>query len=398
LSTIGRPCISHCLTSSGPLRIAFFTGDFYPQQVGGQGIYAFEVVTRAAALGLDVTVVCPITPERAVHRYPERVHMRFLPAVSNALSYTARLAPMQASITANADVLHVNELFGLSVSLLHPKHCGLVISSHNAYLDRFRAAQGASKLKFLPLMALERLSYPRAERLIIGSEIERAPALQLGVNSARISLIPYGVEAARFADPDHRMRARTRAELGIPEAASVALFVGRSVKRKKPNIVARAFRALADADPNFHGLLIGDGEMTPIVSDLIAGQPRVQQLGAISFRELPRFYAAADVFTLPSVGEGSISLAVLEAAAAGLPLVLTDDAGGQSVVFEPTKNGEVVVLDDAVDLTAGLKRAFARATEYAARSRELVAEHFSWDACARQTVACYEEVARARRG
>ncbi|HWZ90887.1 MAG TPA: glycosyltransferase family 4 protein [Polyangiaceae bacterium] len=393
MSTIGGSCISHRLTPSGPLRVAFFTGDFYPQQVGGQGIYAFEVVTRAAALGLEMTVVCPSTPARLEHRYPKGVHVQFLRGAPNALSYTGHLAPIQTRIMANADVLHVNELFGMSVSLLRSKRSGLVISSHNAYLDRFFAAQGVSKLKFLPLIALERLSYPRADRLIIGSEIERAPALRLGVNSARIALIPYGVEAARFADTDHQMRTRTRARLGIAEDARVALFVGRSVKRKKPHVVARAFRALADEDPNFHGLLLGDGEMVPTVQDIIAGEPRVQQLGAVAFDDLPSYYAAADVFTLPSVGEGSISLAVLEAAAAGLPLVLTDDSGGQSAVFEPGRNGEVVRLDDAADLAAGLRRAFARSGEYGARSRQLVAEHFSWDACARQTVACYEEVA-----
>jgi len=394
LSTIAGSCISHRLKPTGPLRIAFFTGDFYPQQIGGQGIYAFEVVTRAAARGLEVTVVCPATAERRDYRYPERVRVEFLSGASNALTYTARLAPAQARIMAEADVLHVNELFGLSVSLLRSPRSGLVISSHNAYLDRFHAAQGLGKLKFLPLIALERLTYPRADRLIIGSEIEREPALRLGVQNSRIALIPYGVQAERFADPDRTLRAQTRARLGIPEGARVALFVGRSVKRKKPHVVARAFRTLADEDPNFYGLLLGDGEMMPAVQDIIDGQPRVRQLGAVAFSELPAYYAAADVFTLPSVGEGSISLAVLEAAAAGLPLVLTDDSGGQSAVFEPGKNGEVVKLDDAADLAAGLRRALTRGQQYGARSRQLVAEHFSWDACARQTIACYEEVAQ----
>jgi glycosyltransferase involved in cell wall biosynthesis len=384
------------LTEIRPLRIALFTGDFYPEQIGGQGIYAFEIATRAAALGLELTVICPETRGRRAHRYPHGVRVRFLRSASNALTYTARLLPQQAALVARADVLHVNELFGLSVSLLRPRKAGLVISSHNAYLDRFHAARAASKLKFLPLIGLERLTYPRADRLIIGSEIERAPALRLGVKNARIAAIPYGVEAARFRDHKGERRAETRARLGIPAAARVALFVGRAVKRKKPQIVARAFRALADADSNFHGLILGDGEMAETVRTLIAGQPRVQQLGAVSFDDLPQYYAAADVFTLPSVGEGSISLSVLEAAAAGLALVLTEDSAGQSAVFEPGKNGELVLLDDADDLRAGLERAFARAREYGARSRELVAQHFSWDACARQTVALYHEVWQER--
>jgi len=163
-------------------------------------------------------------------------------------------------------------------------------------------------------------------------------------------------------------------------------------------VVAEAFRALAAENPNFHGVLLGDGDMLPSVRQIAGDEPRLHLLGAISFADLPQYYAAADVFTLPSVGEGSISLAVLEAAAAGLPLVLTDDSSGQSAVFEPGRNGERVALGDAPDLARGLRAALAQRAAYGARSRELVEQHFSWDACAKQTVACYEAVARERRG
>jgi glycosyltransferase involved in cell wall biosynthesis len=388
--------ISARVKSSAPLRVSVFTGDFYPEQIGGQGIYAFEVATRAAALGLEITVVCPLTRERVVFRYPDGVRVQLVDTASNAVAYTAAIEHIRKSVTAQADVVHVNELFGFSASMFRSKKSGLVVSSHNSYLDRFHAARGLKKLIYPPLLALERLSYPRADRLIIGSEIERAPALQLGVADRNIRLVPYGVDAERFADPTGAVRAKTRARLGIPETARVALFVGRFVERKKPHVVAEAFRTLAGEDPDFHGLLIGDGVMMPAVREIIGARSRVQALGAVSFAELHEYYAASDVFTLPSVGEGSISLVVLEAAAAGLPLVLTDDSSGQSAVFEAGRNGELVELGSPVDLAAGLRRALAQQSEYGARSRQLVAEHFSWDACARQTVACYEEVARLR--
>jgi glycogen synthase len=394
LSTIGRADISRCLKSPAPLRIALLTGDFYPEQIGGQGIYAFEVATRAAALGLEMMVVCPATAARIAHRYPGRVRVRLVEAAANPLAFAAALTPIQRQVVASADVLHVNELFGFTASMLRPRRTGLVISSHNSYLDRFHAASGPRKFMYLPLIALERLSYPRADCLIIGSEIEREPARQLGVADSKIRTVPYGVDASRFSDPTGSVRAKTRARLRIPETARVALFVGRLVTRKKPQVVARAFLRLAAADPNFHGLLIGDGDMMEPVRGIVAGEPRIQLLGAIPFEQLPEYYAAADAFTLPSVGEGSISLVVLEAAAAGLPLVLTADSSGQSAIFEPGRNGELVKLDDAVDLAAGLSRALDSKALFGERSRQLVAEHFSWDACARQTVACYEDALR----
>ena len=136
--------------------------------------------------------------------------------------------------------------------------------------------------------------------------------------------------------------------------------------------------------------------MTAAVRAVVDSDPAIHLVGAVPFSELPQYYAAADVFTLPAVGEGSISLVVLEAAAAGLPLVLTEDSSGQSAVFEAGRNGELCELDDSTALASALERALERRAEYGARSKELVAQHFSWDACARLTIRAYEEAAALR--
>jgi D-inositol-3-phosphate glycosyltransferase len=384
------------LRASPKLRALVLTGDFYPEQVGGQGIYAFEVACRAAELGVDVTVVCPETPERKAHRYPDGLRVIFLKLPSvDALTYTAYVTPLVQKLVRNADLVHVNELFGFTAPLLRGGR-GLIVSSHNSYLDRMHAARGLKKLKYPPLLLLERLSYGSADRLIIGSEIERAPMRQLGVAEDRIVEIPYGVDVDGFFDDDGARRRRLREKLGVPADAVVALFVGRFVERKKPTVVARAFRELCARRPEFHGLLVGDGDEMADVRAIASGEPRLHLLGAVPYTDLSHYYAAADVFTLPSVGEGSISLVVLEAAAAGLPLVLTDDSCGQSKVFEAGQNGELVKLGDVDDLVRGLSMALENRARYGAHSRDLVVRHFSWDACARATVRLYEEVAALR--
>jgi glycosyltransferase involved in cell wall biosynthesis len=300
-----------------------------------------------------------------------------------------------AGLSADTDLFHVNELFGFSAAFAR-KDRGLVISSHNSYLDRMRAARGLRKLRYPPLVALERLTYPKADRVIIGSEIERAPVRQLGVHEARIVEIPYGVDLERFTDPERVRGNSVRDRLGIPRDAEVGLFVGRFVERKKPHVAAQAFAELAQERPQFHAIFVGDGTLLPAIRAASTGAAKLHFLGAVPFSELAPFYAAADVFALPSVGEGSISLAVLEAAAAGLPLVLTLDSAGQSRVFEPNQNGEIVRLDDAADLVRGLRQALQKRHAYAKRSRELVVEHFSWDACAKATIRCYEDALRTR--
>jgi glycosyltransferase involved in cell wall biosynthesis len=375
------------------------TGDFYPEQIGGQGIYAFELAQKLAGLGVTVKVFAPATSNRREFAYPNGVRVRWLgPATQNPLVFSAATATLRAEILGETDVLHVNELFGFPFTWRLPdQQHGLVVASHNAYLDRFHAARGIlSKLKYPPLIAVEGATYRFADRVLIGSEIERAPLLRLGVAPERIVLVPYGVDASRFQDPEGSQRAEVRRALGISPTARVVLFVGRFVERKKPQVVVRALQLVRSRDPNVHGILIGDGELMPRVREAAGSDPGIHLVGAVAFSELPRYYAAADAFTLPSIGEGSISLVVLEAAAAGLPLVLTLDSSGQSPIFDSGKNGVLVDLDDPESLADAILVALEHRDAYGAFSRGLVERHFSWETAARSTLLCYEAARRAR--
>ncbi|HWP09978.1 MAG TPA: glycosyltransferase, partial [Polyangiaceae bacterium] len=82
---------------------------------------------------------------------------------------------------------------------------------------------------------------------------------------------------------------------------------------------------------------------------------------------------------------------------AGLPLVLTDDSSGQSAVFEPGRNGELVELGDPQSLADGLARALEQASVYGPRSRAIIQAHFSWEATAAATLAHYQSALQARR-
>jgi glycosyltransferase involved in cell wall biosynthesis len=387
-------------SAQGSLRATMLAGDFYPEQIGGQGIYGFELASELVKLGVRMRVVCPHTSARAAFAYPSGLEVRLLPArAKNPLVYSATALGERSRLLLDTDVLHINELFGFPLAgrLPHERH-GLVIASHNAYLDRFHAAQGlVKKLKYPPLIGLESITYRAADRVLIGSEIERQPLRRLGVPNERIAVVPYGVTARRFEDPYGATRAAVRRELGIAADARVVLFVGRFVERKKPHVVARALRALCAQQPDIAGILIGDGELMPEVLAAAGGDARIHLVGAVPFEQLPRYYAAADAFTLPSVGEGSISLVVLEAAAAGLPLVLTTDSAGDSAVFERGVNGELVPLDDVDALARALVMALSNAVPYGARSRALVREHFSWEAAARLTLREYERALQRRR-
>ena len=118
-----------------------------------------------------------------------------------------------------------------------------------------------------------------------------------------------GVDTSRFK-PDDRTHAR--ASLGLPQDAFIVGFTGAFVERKGP---LRLLAAL-EKTPDAFGLFMGRGSEVP------HGR-RVLHAGPVSNDKLPEMLVACDTFCLPSLAEG-LSIAVLEAAACGLPLIVSD--------------------------------------------------------------------------
>jgi len=130
-----------------------------------------------------------------------------------------------------------------------------------------------------------------------------------GVPPERILLAPNAVDTARFAPRD---RAAARARLGLPGDRTLALFAGHFIGRKGPLRALAAVRSVPDLDAVF----LGEGPQAP-------SGDRVLFAGGVAPGDVPSWLAAADVFVLPTLAEGSPN-AILEAMACGLPVVAND--------------------------------------------------------------------------
>lgn len=137
-----------------------------------------------------------------------------------------------------------------------------------------------------------------------------------------------GIDTDRFRPPTASERRETRNELGIPADSVIIGFVGRLTRDKGVTELWSAFREASASRPGLRLLIVGDFEHADRppqeVEQALRHSNRVHLIG---WREdIPRCLWAMDVFALPTHREG-FGTALLEAAAAGLPVITTNAAG-----------------------------------------------------------------------
>jgi glycosyltransferase involved in cell wall biosynthesis len=243
----------------------------------------------------------------------------------------------------------------------------------------------------------------RAKRFCLVHTVQRSIALTraiacdleaAGVPRGRIARIVNGIESpALTARP-------TPAALGLPWGPDqpVVVFVGRLIPSKGVDWLLAAWAEVAADHRDARLLLVGDG---PERRSLEALTARLGVLGSVRFagarRDVERVLALADVFVLPSRHEG-MSNAVLEAMAAGVPVVVANDArGGNRELVEDGVQGFVVPLEDCGALARAIARlldepALARAMGH--RGRRTVQARYAMEHVADRYCALYEELAR----
>ena len=239
-----------------------------------------------------------------------------------------------------------------------------LVVAHN--FGRFFYAGPAARLAGVPAMYSEHsntrpderalwLAQPRLTRLaaavVAVSETVRGQMIAgQGLPPERIKVVPNGIDLSPYRqDSDAR---QARLALGLPADARVIGHVGRLVPVKHQALLLAAFARLAPEDPKAHLVLAGDG---PLRDDLAADasrrgiSSRVHLLGRRD--DIPEVLAAMDVFCLCSHSEG-LPLAIVEAMAAGLPVVATETAGRDLVLHG--KTGFLTPAGDAAALASRL--------------------------------------------
>ena len=205
-------------------------------------------------------------------------------------------------------------------------------------------------------------------------------------------IIPNGVDVAAYqgarAFPEYR------------DGKFNILFTGRLEPRKGAMHLMRAYAALKAKHPETRLIVVGVGpqlgELRRFVRDQRVGD--VLFAGRAAEADKARFFRTADVFCAPSTGQESFGIVLLEAMAAGLPVVASDIHGYKRVV-QRNVSGLLVEPKDAHALEGALERlledpALRRSLGEAGARR---APEFDWSHVTEQLVDLYEEVIHARK-
>ena len=204
-----------------------------------------------------------------------------------------------------------------------------------------------------------------------------------------IVTLPNAIDAKFFARPSDGTRADARRALGIEGEGRVLVQVSALTRRKGVLELARAFSALPPGDrPKAKLLFVGDGELRPELEALASGSDgAIRVLGQLPPEGVRQTLWAADAFVLNTRLDPN-PLSAIEAAAAGLPIVMSAAAGNIREVVETPNTG--FVIQDAADpsgaMRAVLSASDAALAEMGARSSEIARNQFDAPAVATSLV------------
>lgn len=308
------------------------------ERPGGTETHLFELSRRLAPMGYQ-PIVCNLSGSEpvlariaaeGVETWPERIGRLYLPPGRGVARNVVRRAAGR-----NIRAVHTFHFKSdwMGVSAARSLGCPLISSRRDLGFQQNSIRR-----------VIYRWINRRTDAFVAPSEAVKASVLkQGGARSSDVHLIYNGLEMQRFADRSGRDE--TRAALGIPSDARLIGMVGNLRPVKGHPTLLRAVARLMNSCPQAHVVLFGDGLEEERLREL-AGSLGIgaHVTFAGSGHDIPTALAALDVFALSSNSEG-LSNAVIEAMAAGLPVVATSVGGNPECVVD----GETGFLTPAGD-------------------------------------------------
>ena len=359
-----------------------------PAAYSGVERHVEELGARVAAAGHEVVVFCHGRGPDGRYRGMEQRHLPAIP--------TKHLETITHTILATGAALRgfdIVHYMAIGPGLLAPvpkllSRAAVVQTIHGRDGERDKWGAVAKAV----LRAAEWTSARVPDTTIVVSQTLRAH--YANHHGADTVFIPNGVTVPPPPDP-------VRLERFGVEPARFVLFVGRLVPEKAPDLLIRAYRGTSIDLP----LLIvgGSAHTDDYVAQLereAAGDPRIRMVGPVYGEDVSTLFGSAAAFVSPSNLEAGAPMTVLEAAVAGVPVIVSDIEPQRELVDEDVPGARLFRAGDEASLRDALARALAhpQGERSAAQAKiaKVLAAH-DWDDIAARTIATYETALAQRR-
>jgi len=365
---------------------------YMPPHIGGIELVAESLFQAYLTAGLETRWVSAREPATAAAREPGRIRVASWNILERKLGVPWPILGIEGlkelrRLVQWADLIHVHDCLyaasSVAVLLARRARKPVILSQHiNFVAYRSALMNGVERLANY---TLGRGVLRRASHVVFctkAAELFAAPLLEGRIG--RTSIIQNGIDTDRFKPPTEQEHLRARKKMNLPESVPVALFVGRLVEKKGIDILADLIRLM----PSHLFLIVGDGPLRTIIP---APAENVVWFPAVAPEAMSEIYQAADVFLLPSHGEG-LPLSVQEAMATGLPVIVSRDEAFSAVLdreraciaAERTPSGfqetlEMLACDSVLSASVG-----SRAREFAAREWSLAVMSGRYEALIRK--------------
>ncbi len=391
------------------MKIVLYVNSFLPDAIGGREIVVHYLADAMRRMGHKVRVLGPAgwrSRNKSSFSYP--VHR--WPTLGGRLEFQVNTIRLLMDIMLfGCDIIHAHNTTPtgyVAAKLKKFFRYPLVITPHGADIHMIPEINHGLRLD--PKKdAQVRYAVKHADALTAISDSVRTSLLEVGAPPERIYSIPNGIDINRFTksismDIYHR--------LGIEKNARIILNVGNYHPRKGQDILIRSMPEILRHEPNARLVIVGRGTeiLKPLVTEL-GIEKQVCLPGLIKYKfSLPNegsnedstdwlagIYQQASVYVSAGVNQGSegLSLALLDAMAAGVPLIGTAISGNTDIIKNGV-TGRLVPPGDSGSLAKAIPALFnsPELSKEISRNVQNEAQKYSWDAIAQQYCRLYKEI------
>jgi glycosyltransferase involved in cell wall biosynthesis len=231
------------------------------------------------------------------------------------------------------------------------------ISIHAPYAED-RQHANRSKWVLIEEAIVEKLSIRWADRVYGVSTAMRDYAIKMGATPHKAQVLYNRVNIEKFQHQNIETIQALKKRLNISPQDRVLITVGRLVPQKDPITLLQALKYLIQQNPNYRLIIIGIGYLKNQMETFIQNNnlsDNVHFENNVNHDDLPAYFHISHVFVLPALYEG-FGIVLIEAQAAGLPIVTTRISGTADVVSD--QNAILTPVGDPLKFAAGIAQIF----------------------------------------